>query len=78
MAAASGRFLDAVMGRTVRHRGNVELDAAVDGAAKRTLLDSWAFARRPSSADITPLVSCVLAHWGCATNPHQGLIRMAT
>lgn len=78
MAALSTRFLDGVIGGTIRHRGQPPLDAAVDGAAKRQLLDSWAFARRPSSEDISPLVSCAEAHWGAILNPpSQGLIGMA-
>lgn len=77
MGALSGRFLDAVIGGKVFHRGQPPLDAAVEGAAKRTLLDSWAFARRPSSEDISPLVSCAEAHWGAILNPQRGLISMA-
>lgn len=77
MAALSTRFLDGVIGGTVRHRGQPPLDAAAAGAAKRTLLDSWAFARRPSSEDISPLVSCAAAHWGAVCNPQRGLISMA-
>lgn len=76
MTAACGRYLDGIVNATVRHLGQQALDAAVEGAARRQLLDSWAFARRTSTADISPLVSCVLAHWAAAKNPTRGLIGM--
>ena len=46
------------------------LDAAVAGAAKRSLGDSWAWARRGLSVDISPLVAVSLARWGHATRAH--------
>jgi hypothetical protein len=78
MIAACARFHQAVLEGTMRHRGQDVLDAAVDGVAKRQVLDSWAYARRLSSSDICPLVSVTLAHWGAAINPVRGLITMAT
>lgn len=78
MIAAVARFHQAVLDGSMRHRGQEALDAAVDGVAKRQVLDSWAYARRLSSSDICPLVSCTLAHWGAAINPVRGLITMAT
>ncbi len=63
MAEACGMLFDAVKGRTIAHRGTPELTAAVDGARKRQLGDAWAWSRRGSSNDITPLVSVTLAHW---------------
>jgi hypothetical protein len=46
------------------------LDAAIAGAAKRPLGDSWAWARRGLSVDISPLVAVSLARWGHATRAH--------
>jgi hypothetical protein len=61
---ACGRFFDAVMdSRTLRHGGDPALDAAVAGAIRRELGDGWAWARKGSSVDISPLVACTLASW---------------
>ena len=40
------------------------LTAAVAGARRRTVGDSWAFGRRTSSVDICPLVAATFARWG--------------
>jgi hypothetical protein len=60
---ACGGLIDAVMGKAFRHRGSDELQAAVRGAEKRPLVDSWAWSRKNSSVDITPLVGATLALW---------------
>lgn len=65
-AQACGRLYDAVDQGSVRHRGSRELTAAVKGAARRTLGDAWAWSRKSSGVDISPLVSCTLALWGTA------------
>lgn len=59
-----------VRDRRVVHRGYPELDAAVSAATKRTVGDRWAWARRQSSADISPLEAVTLASWA-ATSVHQ-------
>jgi hypothetical protein len=70
-AAADSGFYDAVMdSRSLRYVPHPALDAAVAGAAKRPLGDSWAWARRGLSVDITPLVAVSLARWGHATRAH--------
>jgi hypothetical protein len=61
--ACSG-FFDAVKEGTLRHGGQPELDAAVKGAKTRPLGEAWAFSRKKSDIDITPLVSGALARWG--------------
>jgi hypothetical protein len=48
----------------IRHLDTPELNAAVRGAATRPLGDSWAWSRKNSTVDITPLVACTLAAWG--------------
>lgn len=65
MANACTAFHEAAVTATLRHRGQASLDQALDGAAQRTLLDSWAWSRSKATADISPLVSCTLAFWGC-------------
>lgn len=62
-AQACGTFVDAVGQDTVRHLGTDELLAAVRGAAKRLLGDAWAWSRKSSAVDISPLVAVTLALW---------------
>ena len=63
-AQACGMFFDAVGQQTVRRCSDKALDAAVRGAAKRPLGDAWAWSRKSSSVDISPLVAVTLALWG--------------
>ncbi|HMF62042.1 MAG TPA: hypothetical protein VK595_16800 [Vicinamibacterales bacterium] len=63
-AGACGAFFDSVMQATLRHGGEPELTAAVRGAARRPLGDAWAWSRKNSSVDISPLVAVTLALWG--------------
>lgn len=59
---ACGAFYDAVQDGSLRHRGQQNLESAVDAARKRALGDSWAWHRRNARSDITPLVAVTLAH----------------
>ena len=63
-AQACGHFFDAVEQARFRHLGDPDLLAAVRGAVKRPLGDAWAWSRKTSSVDISPLVACTLALWG--------------
>lgn len=63
-AQACGLFFDAVEQGTLRHLGTPELVAAVKGATNRPLGEQWAWSRKNSTVDITPLVAATLAHWG--------------
>ena len=69
-AAADSGVYDAVVEGSLRYVPRPALDAAVAGAAKRPLGDSWAWARRGLSVDICPLVAVSLARWGHATRAH--------
>ncbi len=60
-AAACGRLADAVADKTLRHLGTDELQAAIRGAKPRPLGDAWAWSRKSSSVDISPLVAVTLA-----------------
>jgi hypothetical protein len=62
-AQACGFFYDLVEQRELRHLGSGELTAAVAGAAKRPLSDAWAWSRKTSGTDISPLVAVTLASW---------------
>lgn len=66
-AEACGMLFDAVEQKSVRHLGTTELQHAISGAATRPLGDAWAWARKTSSVDISPLVVVTLAHWGLRT-----------
>lgn len=73
MAQACGAIKSGAMApdpgavRTWRHPGQQVLTDALQGAATRKLLDSWAWARGQSSADICPLVAVTGALWGLST-----------
>jgi hypothetical protein len=63
-AQACGMIFDKVEQAGLRHLGTQELTAAIRGATKRTLGDAWAWSRRTSGVNISPLVACTLALWG--------------
>ena len=58
---ACAALKQAVATRSVRHRGQGPLDAAVAGASVRSVNDGWMWARRSSAVDISPLVAVTLA-----------------
>lgn len=62
-----GMFFDAYDQGTIEHDGDPALEAAVRGAAQRSLADAWAWSRKHSRADITPLVAATIAHRAEAT-----------
>jgi hypothetical protein len=63
-AQACGALVDLVGDDRLRHLDQPELNAAVKGAAKRPLGDAWAWSRKSSNVDISPLVAVTLALWG--------------
>lgn len=65
-AEACGKLFDAVEASQIRHRGDPELLEAIKGATQRPLGDRWAWSRRNSRVDITPLVAATFAHWGAS------------
>jgi phage terminase large subunit-like protein len=65
-AQACGLLYDAVERKSLRHLGGPELASAIKGAAKRPLGDAWAWSRKNSHVDISPLVACTLALWGAS------------
>lgn len=66
--AACAALLAAVVEGRCFHRGQPELDAAVNAAARRIIGDGWLWSRRSSSVDISPLVAAGLAAWGHANH----------
>jgi hypothetical protein len=53
------------------HRDQIPMTLAVAGAVKRDLAELWAWDRRATSVDISPLVAATLAIWGLQTRAHE-------
>jgi hypothetical protein len=70
-AQACGGFFDDVVEKVIRHGGQEELDDAVQGAAVRPLSEAWAWSRKKSTVDITPLVAVTLARWGVVSQGEE-------
>lgn len=66
---ACGRFVDAIDEASFRYMPSVELAGAVRAAQTRPLGDAWAWTRRGSSSNISPLVSVTLALSAAMTTP---------
>ncbi len=76
-AQACGLLFDAVEQQDLRHLGQAELAAAVSAGVKRPLGEAWAWSRRNSAADITPLVAATLALFGFSTAERETEIMVA-
>ena len=64
VTAASAGLVQAVRTATIRHRVDASLDAAIDGARKRSVGDgAWTFSRTKSLADVAPIVAASFALW---------------
>ena len=62
MAQACGHFFDQVVNEgAVRHIGQPQLASAVDAGRKRNLSEAWAWQRRDTGSDISPLVGVTMA-----------------
>lgn len=75
-AQACGQFYDAVVERegnvsTLRCMPHPALNAALAGAQKRRLADAWAWDRKATSVDISPLVALTDAMWGWTTREEE-------
>lgn len=74
---AFARFLDAATEKTLRHLGDPKLTAAVKGAKTRTLGDAgFAWARKVSQVDISPLVAATLALSAAMDAPEPGPVEI--
>lgn len=69
VAHACAALLDRLIRRAVWHTPAAALDAAVRGASRRPVGDAWAWSRRSSLVDISPLVAVTLALWGAQRPP---------
>ena len=75
-AQACGLFVDAVKQETLRHRADPDLWQAIKGSATRPLGDAWAWSRKNSSVNISPLVAATLALWAASTSGDTGIGRI--
>lgn len=73
---ACGHLVDKVQHDELRHLGSLELATAVAGARTRPLGDAWAWSRKNSSIDITPLVAATLAVWSAAAAGLDGEVHI--
>lgn len=64
MADACGQFLTDVVEGRIRHTDQPQLATSLASGRKRPLDDRWAWNRKTSEADITPVVAATLAAWG--------------
>lgn len=72
VAQACSGLLDGLIRRSVWHAANPTLDAAVKGASRRPMGDAWAWSRKNSLVDISPLVAATLALWLAAKPSEDG------
>jgi phage terminase large subunit-like protein len=71
LAQACGAWYDAVINSQVRHADQPHLNIALQGAARRPLGDAWAWTRKDSAVDISPLVAITLAHHALSLYGHK-------
>jgi phage terminase large subunit-like protein len=70
-AQACGRLVDVVREERLRHLGSLDLWNAIRGARTRHLGDRWAWSRKSSAVDISPLVAATLALWAAMGQPES-------
>lgn len=71
LVAACGSFFDRVIEARIRIRRDTRLDAAAAGVVKRPVGDAWAWARKHSSVNVSPLIAATLAMWGATSGAPQ-------
>lgn len=69
MVRACADLVDQTAAATICHRAQAVLDDTLAGAGRRLLGDGWAWSRRNSDTDISPLVAATLAAWAARTHP---------
>ena len=69
VTTAYAMFVTACAEGHLRHIGQPELTAALTGAVRRPVGDAYAWSRRSSAVDISPLCAVTLAVWGVLARP---------
>ena len=72
LGRACGFLVAAVAQGAVRHLGSPEIASAIRGAKPRPLGDAWAWSRKNSSVDISPLVAMTQGLWAASLEPEAG------
>ena len=68
MAIACAGYFDAVMGATVRHTDQPQVNVSLSQAGKRPVGSGWAWNKKAADSDITPVASQTLALWGAQSD----------
>ena len=68
MAIACAGYFDAVMGATVRHTDQPQVNVSLSQAGKRPVGSGWAWNKKAPDSDITPVASQTLALWGAQSD----------
>jgi hypothetical protein len=63
VAQACGQFFDAVVDVKLRHLDDPLLNLAVAGAGQRPLGDAWAWNKKSTTSNVSPLVAVTNAAW---------------
>ena len=71
LAQACGAFYDAAVEGQLRHLDQAPLNLALQGAKRRPLGDAWAWHRKDSATNISPLVAITLALHGFAVHGRE-------
>lgn len=64
VAHACGLFYDGLRDGQIIHYGQAPLRSALAGADRRPLSEAWAWERRGTAADASPLMAATFAYWG--------------
>ena len=67
MRSACAGIMTGIVDGSVHHSGQAQLTTALSQAGKRDAEGGWAWSRRTSASDITPIVAATLALWGART-----------
>jgi hypothetical protein len=71
VVAACGGFYDLAMNNGLSHPDQPVLNEALASARKRPLGDAWAWHRKVTATDITPLVAVTFAAYGLSLKPQR-------
>lgn len=69
LGQACGAFYDDVTEGRAAIRRHSSLDSSVAGARRRSVGDAWAWARKDTSVDVSPLVAVTVARWAAMHLP---------
>ena len=71
MAIACAKFFDGIIGKSVFHMDQPQVNVALSVATKRPLQGGWAWNRKDANSQISPIVSQTLALWGAQNDNVQ-------